>query len=824
MCLFIDGLDEFNEDELDLIAFVQGIVSNTGVKVCSSSRSHKVFVDAFGPSAKLRLQDLTHRDIQRYVSDKFKSVPQLQSMTSQHEYEMHELKDEIVTRAEGVFLWVSLAVKDQIRGLRNEDSPEQLQERLACLPSEVEGVYSRMLLQIDKPYRQEASRFLRMALHKPNLTLFEHAIASYKDLETMLLSTDNVSKHELVLLCQRTRKRVIATCAGLLEVREHPISGIDSDTTGDWSSGPDSQQLSTDPDGNLSALSTGSETMDDSDREQETVQLDTEANCSKPSSSSENNTTDGKAFDLESNATVYFVHRTAVDFLTYPKQGGEFLRANLSPDFDFQVFFVKVLLGIIRLLGETRGSNYGLVHIDMIMEEVALAEDRTEMAQTKLCELIDRTMSIIDHEHADWHPKSHWCTRWGKLAKLLVREQERLCSSTRTSSRSSSSDSFYPAMSEPTTQGNSDVALMESSDFLSFAASHGLSHYVQQTLGCQGKNVGPELLDQLLCCATFLTSYEEGWWSYLSFRPFRVLPEVLRQGGNPNRDFFTRTIWREFLERTLFEWHKSHKRSARLEFTPDAWAAITVTTVAFVEYGADVQAIWTFHFSSVMTFYYLDSQASPEDETVFSTCSFDIQLSPLSAIHLCLRDRPQFPRIREMCISRGAVSYSRCTILEVSFSSREESAEYRKQYELSEHESEDFLALFENYMEDCNTNDGPVMGDLRRQILKFYHRLDEVRPPSSSSRTNVYDGSFHFGGIDEGESKWSTYTSRFQSGTLGLKVSRAAESQKEYEDARTLHGHPYDSDSESEAVTQSSHSGRSSLSVPSLASANLDDA
>lgn len=347
---------------------------------------------------------------------------------------------------------------------------------------------------------------------------------------------------------------------------------------------------------------------------------------------------------------------------------------------------------------------------------------------------------------------------------------------------------------------------------------------MQQTLGCQGKNVGPELLDQLLCCATFLTSYEEGWWSYLSFRPFRVLPEVLRQGGNPNRDFFTRTIWREFLERTLFEWHKSHKRSARLEFTPDAWAAITVTTVAFVEYGADVQAIWTFHFSSVMTFYYLDSQASPEDETVFSTCSFDIQLSPLSAIHLCLRDRPQFPRIREMCISRGAVSYSRCTILEVSFSSREESAEYRKQYELSEHESEDFLALFENYMEDCNTNDGPVMGDLRRQILKFYHRLDEVRPPSSSSRTNVYDGSFHFGGIDEGESKWSTYTSRFQSGTLGLKVSRAAESQKEYEDARTLQSHPYDSDSESEAVTQSSHSGRSSLSVPSLASANLDDA
>lgn len=785
-CFFIDGLDEFDEDENDLIAFVQYIVSSTGVKVCSSSRPHKAFEDAFGSSAKLRLQDLTYKDIQRYVTDKFQGVPQLESMTTQHEYEMVKLKEEIVHRAEGVFLWVSLAVKDQIRGLRNEDSPEQLQERLAGLPSEVEGIYLRMLLHIDKPYRQEVSGFLQMALHRPFLTILDLALASYKDLDNMLLSADGFSKRELVLQCQRTRKRIIATCAGLLEVREHPTSKFESDTISIWGSGHDSLQLAADPDGNLSALRTGSETMDDPDREQETVQPDLAANGNKPSSSSETNITDGKAFDLESNATVDFVdfvHRTAVEFLRHTERGGKFLDANLSPDFDPQILYVKVLLGRLRLLGP---KNY--LNINEIMEQVALAEDRTGMAQTKLCELIDRTMSIIDHGHSDWHPKSHWCTRWWNLAKLLVREQDRLCLDTRTITRSSSSDSFYSAMSEPMTQSNSDVAMMESLDFLSFAASHGLSHYVQQTLGCREKNVGPELLDHLLYCSTFLPSYQ-GAWYYQKFRSFRVLPEVLRQGGNPNRDFFTRTIWKEFLERTLFAWHKTHNNIFRSKFPlrelSDDWAAITVATVAFVEYGADVQPIWTFHFSSVMSVKFPNSETSPEHETMHSTCSFDIQLSPLSAIHLCLRDRPQYPRIREMCISRGALSYSRCTILEVNSSSPhafEEDAENRKEYELSEYESKEFLALFENYMAGRDTEYSLVMGDLRRQILDFYHRLDEVRPHSSSSRSSNPPTT---GNIRERGSEWSTYTSLFQPGTMGLKIFRAQKVQKEYVLAHT---------------------------------------
>ena len=740
-CFFMDGLDEFGEDEVDLIAFVQNLVSSTGVKVCLSSRPHKVFEDAFGPSAKLRLQDLTFKDIQRYVTDKFQSVPQLKSMTSKHEFEMSELKEQIVIRAEGVFLWVSLAVKDQIRGLMNEDSLEQLQERLAGLPSEVEGIYLRMLLRIDKPYRQEASCFLQMALHRPEMTILEHALASYKDLETMLLSTDQFSKDDLRLMCRRTRKRITTTCAGLLEVRDRPTLGTDSE----------------------------SETMDDSDCDDETGQPYPEPKSNNPSSAFEIETTDGEAFDLKCD----FVHRTAVDFLTYPEKGGEFLRANLSPDFDPQILYVKASLGKLRLRERAVNVRAVGMNIDQIMMRVAEIEDRTGRAHEKLCELIDRTMSIVDRGHSDWHSGTHWCTRWGRLAELVVREQDLLALSTRTSSRSSSSDSFYSAMSEPTTQGNSNIAFTESLNFLSFAASHGLSHYVQQMLDCRKQSVDPETLDYLLCCSTFLCSYTEPLYN---LRALKVSPEVLRRGGNPNREFFAKTIWRELLERMLFVSHTDMMNS-RTSGDRAANTALTAAIIACIEYGADVQAIWTFHFHDSVIF------ADEYDR------SFDMELSPLSAIHLCIREEPDFPRIRDMCISRGALSYSRCTILKVVLIKWDEKTEYIKQYALSENESRDFIALFERH----TVKDRKIRRDMSRQIWVFSSALDEARPHLSSSRRNMSDYLNRTGG----RSEWSAHALRFKSGTMGLQVSRAQvprvrEGQQGFFDALTSKSAPQD--------------------------------
>lgn len=745
LCFFIDGLDEFDEDEGELIAFIQDIVLNTGVKVCTSSRPSKIFEDAFGPSAKLRLQDLTDKDIQRYVTDQFQRVPQLKSMASQNEFEMNNLKKQIVNRAQGVFLWVSLAMKDQIRGLRNEDSPEQLQKRLACLPSEVEGIYLGMLLQIDKIYRHEASRFLQMAVHVPGLPLLYHALASYKGLDNLILSADQVSDREFVLLCQLTRKRILATCAGLLEVQEYQFSNTKIGTARDrGSEKPDLY-------GNVS------QATEKYDGEQGIREPSLWSNNDHPSVGSETRSTDGKAFDLQLSSTVNFIHRTAVDFLRSPELGGKFLHANLPPEFDPQILYVKVSIGKLKLMP----LPYPQLHLDSIAwirEEVAIAEARTGKAQPRLRELIDRTTYNSDRGR-------------DRSTELNLREQDSL--NTKTSSRPSSRVSCS-TMTKPATPGNWNSAPIETPDLHAFAALHGLSHfhgsshYVQQMLECREKSCGPEILDYILYCSIFFASYEMGENCQFT-RALKIVPELLRRGADPNADFLTRTIWREYLGRMLghlafmLNWRYNAKIHSNVTQRPYHvnWDAIIMPTIAFVEYKADVHKIWNFHFDHTIILSASGIGPISEAGTIESACSFDIQLSALSALHLCLRDKPEYPLIREMCIARGAFSYAKCTVLEVI--SKQESARYKKRYELSEQESRDFLALFEQYVALHGIEVPPVAADLSRQILEFYDRLDEVRPDSSTSR--VMDRSWLPG---ERESEWSMYTSRFQSGTMGL--------------------------------------------------------
>ncbi|KAM0795956.1 hypothetical protein BDR22DRAFT_778583, partial [Usnea florida] len=138
LCFFIDGLDEYEGDQSNLIRFILDLVQSNTVKVCLSSRPYRVFDQAFGASAKLRLQDLTHSDIQKVVVDRLRGMPQFQSMAVQRSHWLDYITHNILARADGVFLWVTLAVNDQIRGLENGDSLEQLEERLECLPDEVE--------------------------------------------------------------------------------------------------------------------------------------------------------------------------------------------------------------------------------------------------------------------------------------------------------------------------------------------------------------------------------------------------------------------------------------------------------------------------------------------------------------------------------------------------------------------------------------------------------------------------------------------------------------------------------------------------------------
>ena len=712
LCLFIDGLDEFDDDKGSLIEFVQNIVSNTGVKLCLSSRPDKEFQDAFGSSARLRLQDLTHEDIWQFVDDRFQRVPKLVSMASENEDEMILVKERIVDRAEGVFLWVSLAVKDQICGLGNDDSPEQLQERLARLPSEIEGVYARMLDRIDKIYVREASMFLKMALYQPELHVLDLALASYLGLDDMLSSADEIPKQQMISLCQSIRNKLTTRCVGLLEVHEPSGRDIERQTINRRTRTSGAKQLEASSEVDMSASDFQRETRDDFDHEHEPRQPNHEPDKHCPASSSRAEITNPKILDLEMNTAVNFVHRTAVDFLKTPGPGKDFLDTNLSPGFDPEVQFLKAALGRLRLTEELRLS-WGVVwpwpiryNIDIIMRKIADLEDSSRMPQVRLCELIDRTMSHLDRKHPNWSSDSHWCTRWGQLVGMQTLGQDV------SSSHYIEKDVTFYAASPTTHLCNHGAAQTDPRTFLGFAASHGLSLYVNHVLNCREKKVGSEELDDLLCCSVFGYIQDP-----LVLRPLVLVPELLSRGANPNARLMGETIWQTFLSCMALTWRiRVNFESVRNSRFRDTLA---LATIAFIEHGADFGTIW----SETIDLHLYALYESPVRD-----CLFDLQGSALSIIELTMRNQPEMPRISKMCDARGAVRYSRCTMIQFDVKQEEEEGqELQKLFKLSEQESKDFVEILELWT--LNDKDDTI---LSRHLSEFYFRLDKSRAGASS--------------------------------------------------------------------------------------------
>jgi hypothetical protein len=165
LCLFIDGLDEYDGDHVKLIEILRTTAKSANIKICASSRPWYDFIDAFGHQRwKLCVQDLTANDILLYIKDNLEQDPRFQKLKRQDRLATTELVEEILTKSCGVFLWVYLVVRSLLRGLRNSDRIPNLRQRLYELPSELEKYFELILDSIEKVYRQTTARIFKVMI------------------------------------------------------------------------------------------------------------------------------------------------------------------------------------------------------------------------------------------------------------------------------------------------------------------------------------------------------------------------------------------------------------------------------------------------------------------------------------------------------------------------------------------------------------------------------------------------------------------------------------------------------------------------------------
>ena len=165
-CFFIDGLDEYDGDHEELIRLLQGFSRLNKIKICASSRPWNVFDRAFGRGSHpmLRLQDLTRKDIALYVCETLEKNDLFNQLRKRDNAHCVELVQEVVSKAQGVFLWVFLVVRSLITGLTNADRIMDLRGRLRHLPADLESYFAHMLASIDTCYEQQTAQTFKIAL------------------------------------------------------------------------------------------------------------------------------------------------------------------------------------------------------------------------------------------------------------------------------------------------------------------------------------------------------------------------------------------------------------------------------------------------------------------------------------------------------------------------------------------------------------------------------------------------------------------------------------------------------------------------------------
>lgn len=146
---FLDGLDEYPKDLLDITDFCNKLADSASqeVRICVSSRPEQEVAYSIGPAVRaqnsvLELEEYTRADIYKFATREIDRLVAHLDNTSRR-----KLIQNLSTRANGLFMWVKLASRDIVHSCWKEIGPDidRLLERLNHMPEEVNGLYRGIL-------------------------------------------------------------------------------------------------------------------------------------------------------------------------------------------------------------------------------------------------------------------------------------------------------------------------------------------------------------------------------------------------------------------------------------------------------------------------------------------------------------------------------------------------------------------------------------------------------------------------------------------------------------------------------------------------------
>ncbi|KAL9087429.1 MAG: hypothetical protein Q9159_003641 [Coniocarpon cinnabarinum] len=505
LCFFIDGLDEFGDGKFHsndvLTDFLQSLLKKASqtrtLKCCVSSRREKSFKDAFEAVPKLQMENVNTKDIEKYVSQEL------------GRFANYQVTAEVSDKAEGVFVWVRLAVQNLKAGLAFDEDYPTLMRRLEEMPGELYELYAHMFAKVDKVHYEEVAWFLKIAAFNENferrLSLVHHTLGFFdKYLDSHRLLWTPARINTLRGDCEHMLKRVLYRSAGFIEMSHLPPGDLKFEycaaTRCDQTSNeaPDSEKVPKDID--FAVLP------------------------------------DRLAVDFYLRRShITLTHRSVLEFL----ESGCFAPLDQVPLGSARRLYVKSCTAYLTLV---RDGVFSCAHQDCkarfirdVFEHAFCAEAVSEVADCRTLNILNETAESI------WGPR--WVQR-----------------------RDESDQGVYAYMHDLIYV---DLGVWDQQSlFLSLCIWYELTHYVQETLPLlcmEASDKRQAVLNQTLFIVSELCIGEGLYWSdeIISRRQVRIMELLLDAGANPSEPILYNAT-----HTTLTSWQKLIKAVAFLVLSP----------------------------------------------------------------------------------------------------------------------------------------------------------------------------------------------------------------------------------------------------------------
>ena len=227
--LIVDAMDESDDgDRIDVIKFLYELCAARGPCVVKVFVASRPIVGLSGHSTTnqkmIRLQDVNCTDILKFTAS-FLDSPELDLAPDI----AHSAAEYITENAQGVFIWVHLVREELLGYARDGYTTNQIFDFLKSLPTELEGIYQRILMRLDGGKErnvEDGRKMLQLVLftYRPlGLDELGQALAMRDSLDSEFSCSDESFEGDLIC---GVEKRIISCAGNLIEIKARGDHGI----------------------------------------------------------------------------------------------------------------------------------------------------------------------------------------------------------------------------------------------------------------------------------------------------------------------------------------------------------------------------------------------------------------------------------------------------------------------------------------------------------------------------------------------------------------------------------------------------------------------